>query len=92
MTLYTLKATGPVYLPNDEQVHDYYVVKYDPEAYDGRGDVQLSHKRADALTFDSHEAAWAFWKQVPKNRPKRADGRPNRPLTAFSVWIEPVRD
>jgi hypothetical protein len=92
MTTYTLKATGPMNLPLAQQIEDQYVEWYDPEAYDGRGDVQLTSDRAKAKLFASHEEAWTFWKQISKTRPKRADGRPNRPLTAFSVSIEPTED
>lgn len=44
----------------------------------------------DALVFDSVLAAGEFWKQTDgKIRP--TDGKLSRPLTAFTVVIEPVR-
>ena len=46
----------------------------------------LATKYPDAL------AALEAWRTVDPRAPLRADGRPNRPLTAFSVTIEPVAD
>ena len=65
-----------------------YVVDYDPTILPG-GVVKLDTtddprlaKRLDAGT------ALAWWKAVSPNMPTRPDGKPNRPLTAFSVVIE----
>lgn len=67
-----------------------WVKRYDPEAYDGQGDVETTSDPAQALVFPSHREAWDCWRQVPRNRPVRPDGKPNRPLTAFTVTIEKV--
>lgn len=64
-----------------------YVARYDPEAHGGRGDVSLTSNVDDAITFRDLETAVKFWQSVPTNRPTRPDGRPNRPLTAFSVEV-----
>lgn len=67
-----------------------YVVNYDPSP-DGvplgecvlvvDEDVQRAKRYPDAF------AAGNEWKRVDTRQPIRADGRPNRPLTAFSVEI-----
>jgi hypothetical protein len=67
---------------------DGWVKSFDPEAYEGRGIAELTSDVAEAKRFSSMEEAYAFWRLVPEARPIRDDGRPNRPLTAFSVSIE----
>lgn len=62
-----------------------YVVAYDPEAHDGMGYVESDTDPEEPLTFATVEEAIEFWRQSPDNRPLREDGKPNRPLTAFSV-------
>jgi hypothetical protein len=66
-----------------------YLLSYDPEAYQGRGWAEWTSDRAKALVFTDYSTAWEFWRQVPRCRPKRPDGHPNRPLTAFTVSLEP---
>jgi hypothetical protein len=61
---------------------------YDPEAHGGQGTATWTPDPAKALRFATAKAAHEFWNQVSKSRPVRADGQPNRPLTAFTVLIE----
>lgn len=44
----------------------------------------------EAMKFDSPVEAWEFWKQQSTLVPLRPDGEPNRPLTFFSVSVEPL--
>jgi len=67
-----------------------YLASYDPEARDGRGSGTWTPDKARALLFEDEKAAMAFYNQVPRNRPVRPDGKPNRPLTAYTVAFEPV--
>lgn len=76
--------------PFGAYVSDAWVRTYDPEGYDGRGTLILTWDLDEALTFDTPEDAHALWTAVPSNRPLRADGLPNRPLTQLSVEIEKV--
>jgi hypothetical protein len=71
-----------------------YLVQYDPgrDGVDPNGNRMLAHiatspRRADALVFETVAEAHACWTRVDPRQPVRADGRPNRPLTAFSVEI-----
>jgi hypothetical protein len=43
-----------------------------------------------AMVFDTQEAAILLWRRQSNIAPLRADGKPNRPLTAYSVAIVPV--
>jgi hypothetical protein len=65
-----------------------WLKSYDPEAHDGRGDATWTNDPAQAQQFASAMEAHRFWRQPSRTRPRRADGQPNRPLTAFSVSIE----
>jgi hypothetical protein len=65
-----------------------FVETYVPEAFDGRGDLKTTIHRHKAMKFDDKIAALKFAHQVPLNRPLRADGKPNRPLTAFTLQFE----
>lgn len=75
-------ATG-VPSPYDGQ----YVKTYDPEAVGGRGAVTTTYDKNKALQFANGADAMAFWRQQSKKYPIRPDGKPNRPLTAFTVEI-----
>ena len=62
-----------------------YLKWYDPEAFDGRGEAEWTLTLSEAARFASFTEAMEHWRQVPKARPLRPDGKPNRPLCAFSV-------
>lgn len=67
-----------------------YIKAFDPEAYEGRGSADGTFDKREALTFATTDEALNFWRQQSKTRPFREDGKPNRPLTAFSIEIVPV--
>jgi hypothetical protein len=62
-----------------------YLASYSPEGDNGNGVAQWTPDPAQAMTFATAEAATACYRAVPYNRPLRPDGKPNRPLTMFSV-------
>lgn len=67
-----------------------WLVEFDPEANDGRGHVDWTENRAEAKRFPDSAAAMEFWNQQSRTRPTRPDGKPNKPLTAFTVEICPA--
>lgn len=69
-----------------------YLKSYDPEAQDGRGLAVWTPRRSEALVLGDFSVASDLWRAVPKCRPTREDGRPNRPLSAFSITIEHLRE
>lgn len=77
-------------LSADDDESSAYVREFDPDANEGRGHVGLTGDPKKAKTFGSQREAWEFWRQQSKVRPLRPDGKPNRPLTAFSIAIEPL--
>lgn len=81
-----LELAGHVIGPSD--VASGYLKSFDPEAHDGQGDAVLTDEVSEAMKFDTFTEAYEFYHSVPMSRPIREDGRPNRPLTAFTVSVE----
>ena len=66
-----------------------WLVWYDPAGNNGAGDAAWSHDPADAARFTERE--WAeLYAAAPANRPRRPDGKPNRPIAIFNLMIVPV--
>jgi hypothetical protein len=78
----TLSEGGP-------QLGD-YLEWSDPNARHGFGDDRWTDDVTKAQRFPSFEAAMACWTTQSTKRPFRDDGKPNRPLTAYSVTVEKV--
>jgi hypothetical protein len=73
----------------DRTIDDHrYLTFYDPAG--AHGTIKSSADIADALVFDDAAAALTCWRQVSPTHPTRPDGKPNRPLTAFTVEIVKV--
>jgi len=66
-----------------------YLKSFDPDAYDGMGHAEWTPNRWEAMQFTKPFGALNTWRQQSTVRPFRSDGKPNRPLTAYSVVIEP---
>lgn len=69
---------------------------YQPHGHGGRGHATFTRNRADAKQYASPTEAWGDWKTVSRTHPTRADGKPNRPLSAFTIEVlpddqEPIR-
>jgi hypothetical protein len=62
----------------------------DPDAHEGRGAAEFTRDRTAARAFPDMRAALACWKAQSRVQPVRDDGKPNRPLTAYSA--QPVAD
>jgi hypothetical protein len=59
-----------------------YIVDYEP----GRHLITTAD-RAKATRYDALEAI-ELWRAIDPYTPRRPDGKPNRPLSAYSVQIE----
>lgn len=68
-----------------------YLKAFDVEAHDGRGECDATGDLAEAMVFDSYREASAAWQTQSVKRPLREDGQPNRPLTAFTIEVVPVK-
>jgi hypothetical protein len=69
-----------------------YLKSFDHEAYNGQGFGMFTKALARAKRFDSREDVFAFWSKQSERHPLRSDGKPNKPLTALSVNVEPVNE
>ena len=67
-----------------------YLEWSDPDARNGFGDDRWTPDLAKAKRFASFMAAMECWKAQSSRRPFRDDGRPNRPMTAYSVSPERI--
>lgn len=68
-----------------------YLREYVPEAHNGRGKATWTKDVDQAMRLPDALEAHRLWTTVPSNHPIRSsDGRPNRPLTAFSIVINTV--
>lgn len=67
-----------------------YLASFDVDARDGRGDVILTGSLARAMRFESQRELFETWQTASTVRPVRPDGRPNKPLTAYTVQSEPI--
>lgn len=82
-------SSGPT--PFDGQ----FLKEYDPErdGSDYRGMVMNTHlvttlNPQDAMKFEHPGAAWDLWQLTCQRNPIRWDGKPNRPLSAFTISVE----
>jgi hypothetical protein len=67
-----------------------FVKACDFEAHGGRGFVEFTPDESAALSFNSVNEAIEFWRTQSEVRPLRPDGKPNRPLTAYTVEVKQV--
>ncbi len=58
----------------------------------GGGTATFTEDVRNAIQFDSTMDAYALWMTVPKSKPLRDDGLPNKPLTTFTIEIQPLRE
>lgn len=68
-----------------------YVRTFDPDYGGGLGRVWTTEKIEDAILYKTFAEAAEAWKAQSKVRPLRPDGKPNRPMTAFTVEIFRVK-
>jgi hypothetical protein len=72
---------GP--MPKDLYLHT-YTIDGGPT---GASIILFTEQLAEAMRFPNGASALACWQTQSIRFPLRADGKPNRPLTAFSVEI-----
>lgn len=85
VAMITIRILG---LINEEATPDdgRYVCEYDPTPRNGFVHLVTTENRLAARLFQSTQAAIDFYLQESKAGP-RADGQPDRPLTAYTVEI-----
>ena len=66
-----------------------WLASFDVDAHDGLGRVNGTRHRHEAMRFTDMRAAFEAYRTQSRVRPLRPDGKPNRPLTAYTIEIEP---
>jgi hypothetical protein len=82
-----VERAGGLAVPQPGPEAGLYLESFDHDANDGRGEGTYTPDPDHALRFANAAAAMQYWKRVSTVRPIRPDGKPNRPLTAFTVEI-----
>lgn len=68
-----------------------YLSDFDVDAHDGAGAITTTADISRAIVFESFFDAWSAWRTQSTVQPLREyDGKPNRPLTAFTIEIVTV--
>lgn len=66
---------------------DTFLLNANPDGDEGRGTLSVTRRIERAKHFETQAEALACWKAQSTTHPLRPDGKPNRPLTAFTVEI-----
>lgn len=76
-----------VLFAHNDMLHEVnaWVLDCDVDARNGYGRIRFTQDRARAKRFPSVIEALDYWKRPSTVRPLRDDGKPNRPLTAYTV-------
>jgi hypothetical protein len=85
-----LASAGPSEFSQMDPRPGAYLRSYDPDAYKGLGQAVWTEDPKLAKLFPSPKDAWEAWQAQSTVRPLRDDGKPNKPLTAFSVEITQI--
>lgn len=67
-----------------------WLMDYDVNANSGAGGVTITRMPQKAKAFPTVLAAMDAWQTQSTVKPMRMDGKPNRPLTAYTVSITPI--
>ncbi len=89
---YVIRTWGVAGMPpaGEPHVAGQYLVSSDVDAFDGRGHADWTVDRAKARRFASPVEATEEWRRQSTVRPLRPDGKPNRPLSSYTVEIVPL--
>jgi hypothetical protein len=67
-----------------------FLLTYTPDGHDGRGFAEVTRNVALAKRYATGREAMEDWARVSATHPVRVDGKPNRPLSAFTVEVNPL--
>jgi hypothetical protein len=88
MTLIPLQDTADIDFTNGKR----YLKSFDPDAFFGRGHIVETRDIRQAKRFVDLGSLFTEWKRQSNIKPLRPDGKPNRPLTAYSMTPEVVKE
>lgn len=64
-----------------------WLKSYDPDGKLGMGEMVFTENRSDAKEYPTSREAIEEWKRISTTHPIRLDGKPNRPLTQFTIEV-----
>lgn len=67
-----------------------FEARHDEQALPGSGKATFTPNIAEAKRFADMAEMHAFYVRIPRCRPLRDDGKPNRPMTGYSWQIVDV--
>lgn len=70
-----------------DKLEGQYLRYFDPDGHDGMGTIICTEYKHEAMNFIDAHAALTLWRKQSTVRPLRDDGRPNRPLTAYTCEL-----
>lgn len=85
MSGYVMRGYGTLL---DPSTRGQYLLSFDPDGFQGAGVVRWTPDVRRARRFETAMEVLSCWHTVSTVHPVRDDGKPNRPLTAYT--IEPV--
>jgi hypothetical protein len=68
-----------------------YLKSFDPDAFSGRGYATWTPETSKAMRFVDTAEALAMYRRQSAVQPLRPDGKPNRPLTGYTILVVPLR-
>lgn len=69
-----------------------YLMDFDVGAHNGRDPIPTTAAIEKAKHFPDASEALGFWRTQSRVRPLRPDGKPNRPLTAYTIEVVRLND
>ena len=64
-----------------------FLKSFDFNANNGSGSWEFTRHIEEAMKFSNVEAGLRYWNTVCPSRPVRVDGKPNKPLTMFTISL-----
>jgi hypothetical protein len=83
-----LGRPGEMLVERRERAVPTWLRSYDPDYAGGIGFCDFTTDPAEAMRFPGYQEAVEEYRRESAVMPLRDDGKPNRPLTAYSVSIE----
>ena len=85
-----LKQIGPAQHKNNPTRgfwREVFLKEYTPSGFGGLGLLGTTRSVSEAKRYPTQDAAVAEYRAISDTHPIRHDGKPNRPLTAYTVEI-----
>jgi hypothetical protein len=64
-----------------------YLQSYTADGHGGRGHVVGTRDISEAKRYQTAIEAMEEWRRVSRSHPIRGDGKPNRPLSAYTIEV-----